>query len=198
MATVIERLVVADATAAVLERIHDRACALALWTRAPAVALDDFEPDAVDDIAATIAIADAAQTEMAVRALIDAAGYDGITGAALAADVAMLCRRHGDLLGSTQVALRLEVVESDACRKFHADYVTLRMISTYMGRGTQWLAADDRDDAQAIREITPGTVAIFKGRRLLDDPPILHRSPPIAASGDKRLLLVVDPASSDD
>ena len=39
-----------------------------------------------------------------------------------------------------------------------------------------------------------GAVAVFKGRMLLDPPTVLHRSPPITASGERRLLLAIDPA----
>jgi hypothetical protein len=38
-----------------------------------------------------------------------------------------------------------------------------------------------------------GEVGIFKGRLWAEEPSILHRSPPIAASGERRLLLVLDP-----
>ena len=39
----------------------------------------------------------------------------------------------------------LEVVRTDSCRKFHADYVTARLITTYLGEGTQWLDEADAD-----------------------------------------------------
>ena len=47
----------------------------------------------------------------------------------------------------------------------------------------------------AVAQMRAGEVAIFKGRMLLDDPPVLHRSPPIAATGEQRLLLVLDPVT---
>ena len=75
-------------------------------------------------------------------------------------------------------ALRLEVIETDACRRFHADFVTLRLLSSYVGPGTQWCRANAAD---AICEVPTGAVGVFKGRLLLDPPTILHRSPPIGA-----------------
>jgi hypothetical protein len=103
---------------------------------------------------------------------------------------------------SSQVSIRLEVIEGNACRKFHSDYVTVRLIATLAGPGTQWL--DDGDAARLragadpdtlhIRDIATGHVALFKGRAWTRDRAIVHRSPPIAGTGQCRLVLVIDPA----
>lgn len=104
----------------------------------------------------------------------------------------MLAALHARLLGEQRVTIRLEVVETDACRKFHADFVTVRTITTYFGRGTQWMR---RGEDQA-HELAAGTVGLFKGRLAQAEPSILHRSPPIADSGETRLVLVIDSAAS--
>jgi hypothetical protein len=44
-----------------------------------------------------------------------------------------------------------------------------------------------------VRQLLAGEVALFKGR-LLTDSPIIHRSPPIAGTGQRRLVLVINPA----
>jgi hypothetical protein len=41
--------------------------------------------------------------------------------------------------------------------------------------------------------VPTGAVGVFKGRLLLDPPTILHRSPPISATGERRLVLAIDP-----
>ncbi|WP_137862190.1 MULTISPECIES: DUF1826 domain-containing protein [unclassified Sphingomonas] len=90
-------------------------------------------------------------------------------------------------------------------RRFHADYVRARLITTYAGPGTQWLDAltARRLDAgipprrAEIRQLRTGQVGIFKGHDWPTTTPILHRSPPIARAGKARLLLVVDPAKPD-
>lgn len=122
---------------------------------------------------------------------LDAAGYPTAAIVPIAADVAALVRHHAALTGIGRVALRLEVVETDACHRFHADYVTLRTICTYIGPGTQWRRPDPSD---TIMQVPTGMPAVFKGRLLLDPPTILHRSPPILGSGTLRLMLVLDPA----
>ena len=91
---------------------------------------------------------------------------------------------------------------SDGSGTFHADYVSLRLILTYAGPGTQWLDQGDAarlHDGAAIetlcvRAIPTGDVALFKGRKWARDAPIIHRSPPIADTGQRRLVLVIDPA----
>ena len=75
--------------------------------------------------------------------------------------------------------------------------ITLRGLLTYIGAGTQWInAADAPDPAPGrINEVPPFTLAVLKGRLMGDHPAILHRSPPIAGTGRKRLLLVIDPVA---
>lgn len=113
-----------------------------------------------------------------------------------------LARGHASIEGVETVRLRLEVVENDACRKFHADYVTVRTITTYVGPGTQWIEAAKLSigrmpEMSEIRQTETGDVTIFKGRLWQESPAILHRSPPIAGTGEQRLVLVVDTALPD-
>ncbi len=175
------------AEAEVLDSISHPETALAIWERdlpaglGEALTLLDF--DEIDDMAVGLI---AGET---LDEALHAAGYSGTAVAALAADIAMLALRHLEMMGVGRLALRLEVVETDACRRFHADYVTVRTICTYVGPGTQWHRIAEPD---AIGTVATGSVAVFKGRLLLDPPTVLHRSPPIMASGGRRLMLVID------
>jgi hypothetical protein len=123
----------------------------------------------------------------------------------LRADVAALAARFAATMACPELALRLEIVTGDGCRKFHADYVTARLISSYTGPGSEWL---DNAAAQAlasgealkpadVRRLAAGEVALFKGR-LWSETPIIHRSPPIAGTGQRRLVLVINPATGED
>jgi hypothetical protein len=184
----IDRDVAVGPTAAVLNDVMHPATALAIWQRSlsPVLleTLAQLDVDTVDDIALDTA-------DAAVDHTLRAAGYPDALVGPLTSDIAALLERHHALAGSSRHALRLEVVETDACRRFHADDVTLRLLCTYVGPGTQWhrVAAPD-----TIEQVPTGAAAIFKGRRLLDPPTVLHRSPPIGGTGERRLLLVIDPA----
>lgn len=187
---VMTRDVVRGAGVGALADIRHHDVALALWERDLPPGLRDALPrldlDALDDVAVTLAADEA--PDLALRT----AGYPEAAIAPLAADIAMLLRRHAALTGTGRLSLRLEVVETDACRRFHADYVTLRLLCTYAGPGTQWHSVTEAD---TIRQVPTGAVAVFKGRLLLDPPTLLHRSPPIAATGQRRLMLAIDPVS---
>lgn len=122
------------------------------------------------------------------------AGYPADAhGAALGAEIANLPRRFADIFNLAAVKLRLEVIDTDACRRFHADMVVARLLTTFSGQGTQWMMADGDPVAQ-IRQMKAGDVGIFKGRLSVGEPAILHRSPPIAGKAEPRLLLAINPA----
>ncbi len=109
----------------------------------------------------------------------------------LAADVAHLAALYATWTGEERVEVRIERVTGNGCWKFHADYVGLRLITTYCGQATQWLPQGATDDA-APRALSAGDVGLFKGRERAGDRAIIHRSPPIAGTGEDRLLLVID------
>ena len=104
--------------------------------------------------------------------------------------------------------LRLETLEGEGCRRFHVDRVQLRLLCTYLGPGTEWLAADQVDRAalaghrpnEAIvrwgepQRLEPFWVAILKGELYpgAAGRGQVHRSPPMAVPGTPRLLLCMD------
>jgi hypothetical protein len=174
-------------------RILSPETALAVWRRNLAAdvgsELTGLKLDEVDDMLFACEI-DALAT--ALPGATEQAGYPDLP--ALTADIALLARQHAAIAGNARVRIRLEVVETDACRKFHSDYVTLRTITTYLGQGTQWTEAEGRDRAG----LPGGEVGMFKGRLWQETSAILHRSPPIGNTGARRLVLVIDPAPADE
>ncbi|QXT35890.1 DUF1826 domain-containing protein [Sphingomonas sanguinis] len=176
---------------------HDRAsldaiarpdAALAIWWRSLPdtlrAALASLDLNTVDDVSLDLTADDA------IHGVLVDAGFANPVAMPLAKDIELLVQRHAALSGEDRLRLRLEVVETDACRRFHADFVTLQLLCTYVGPGTQWCRIDAAD---AICEVPTGAVGVFKGRLLLDPPTILHRSPPISATGERRLVLTIDP-----
>ncbi|WP_448663430.1 DUF1826 domain-containing protein [Sphingomonas sp. CJ20] len=165
---------------------------LALWNRRLPGALGwlaELDWSTIADLDFVAAL-DALPTS--VEAALVEAGYPPSCGV-LRNEIVALARRFAAILSVAAVAIRLEVVETDACRKFHADYVTARLLTTLVGPGTQWVLGDP-EGAGPIRQMRTGDVAIFKGVLAADPPGILHRSPPIAQTGETRLLLAIDPA----
>ena len=110
-------------------------------------------------------------------------------------DVSALSAIFADVMQTTYLRLRLDVVRSNACRKFHIDAVTARLICTYRGTGTQYGISTDGAEPTRIFTTPTGAPLILRGTLWPTDPPagLLHRSPPIEGSGETRLLLVLDP-----
>jgi hypothetical protein len=181
----------------VLRAVCDEDCNLAIWERQPAADWSALLAGDPCDIRFESPIAKVRErffSELPDHGFDAPALHD-----ALADDVAMLADRFAAVLDVFQVQVRLEVVSTDSCRKFHADYVRARLITTYAGDGTQWLdagaAARLRDgvEPETIHQLTAGDVGIFKGK-LASEQPAIHRSPPLGESGRRRLLLVLNPA----
>ncbi len=121
----------------------------------------------------------------------------------LVADIADLVARFAAITGCDTVRLRLDAIPNNACRRWHRDCVPLRLITTYRGPGTEWVApgqgqaviAQPDLDAPYSAQVAPLDVALFKGcgwPEAAHDSGIVHRSPPIEGLGLTRLVLVLN------
>jgi hypothetical protein len=143
--------------------------------------------------------------EVLPRALADALADSGLApdwlAQWLASDAMRLARLYREATRAGELRVRLETIEDDACRLFHVDFVRFRLVTTYRGPGTQWIAPGPEADPLAkdpIRRLERGWVAILRGERAApaDLPALPHRSPPIAGTGIERLFLAIDEAPS--
>jgi len=185
---------IADEDSAVLERIYDRHVQLALWQRRRPRALDwldELDFDEIDDVQKTLALECLACC--LTGALLEA-GYPDGPHTALGQEISDIARRYAQIMEVDSIRMRLEIVETDACRKFHMDNVKARLLMPLTEPGTEWIEADALPDSQ-VNHLRAGAVGLFKGRIWTETPAILHRSPPIAGTGVPRLLLVLDLAS---
>ena len=125
-------------------------------------------------------------------------------------DIAMLTHDFLVMLKQKSGTLHLRVLDDDACTKFHLDRYEVRLFTTYFGPGTEWLPekAVNRTalgktnelivkEPSLIRQMQPFEVGLLKGqlsnRKVGSGTPgIVHRSPSIAATGQKRLILRID------
>ncbi len=183
-------------SAAIMRAVRDPDCQLAIWHRAPPFAAADLLAQAQGNVRLMTTRDDLVPDFC--RAIRRAGYRPSRAREALIADVADLAEIFAAIVRSDAIEVRLEIVDTDSCRKFHADFVRARLITTYAGPGTEWL--DDEDAARVKRGEEPrrihalqaGEVGIFKGR-LASDRPAIHRSPPIAGLGVRRLLLAINP-----
>ena len=91
----------------------------------------------------------------AVTAACENAGTpDGPERRRLTDDIAALAGMFSDVMDARWLRLRLDVVDGNACRRFHVDRITARLICTYRGTGTQYGVTADRDeDPQTIHTV---------------------------------------------
>ena len=180
-----------------LSAIYHPGCAGAIWRRQP---LPDFQSwiDGIDaDVLprARVILRPEALREAASE-ICDASGTPaGPERDRLVEDIAALADIFGGLMRARWLRLRLDVVTTNACRKFHIDAVTARLVCTYRGTGTQYGISTDGAEPRRIFTVPTGAPILLRGTLWPERPRsgLLHRSPPIEGTGETRLVLVLDP-----
>ncbi|MEM7215907.1 MAG: DUF1826 domain-containing protein [Pseudomonadota bacterium] len=115
-------------------------------------------------------------------------------------DVVLLAEQFADLMDTEFIRLRMDVITDNACRKFHIDRVTARLVCTYRGMGTQYGISTDGAEPRRIFTVPTGAPILLRGTKW-PEPPVsglLHRSPPIEGLEMTRLVLVLDPVPEPD
>ena len=186
----------------VLTEVFQDGVNLAVWQRRFPAQLEDFAALVVSlgQALTDQRVVDVNEHEPVVlpgllREAADLHGYEGFI-----ADVAWLVSAFTCLLGARRVGLRLRVLQGAMCPRFHVDNVPLRLLTTYIGPGSEWLeeGAIERDGLQRaqapvdnIRSLQAGEVAVLKGEKWLgnEGAGLIHRSP---GSEQRRLLLSLD------
>ena len=163
---------------------------LAIWKRpagaAIRTALDSLDFSAFEDVRIE-GSADAILNGL--EACLRALPWPGLVKDYVAGDVIAMMGPMRTM--AADFTLRLEYVTHDACRKFHRDDTDFRLITTYLGRGTQWMEDTGAGPGQ-VHELDTLHVAMLLGQRCAFPGRILHRSPPIEGTGEARLVMVLD------
>jgi len=179
-----------------LSAIRNPDCAAAIWRRTP---LDSFQSwlDALDPdhLPQARMLLRPEMVREAVQGICQSAGTPG--GAEcdrLVDDIAALAYMFAGHLRAKWLRLRLDVVATNACRRFHIDAVTARLVCTYRGTGTQYGIATSDAEPEHVFTVPTGAPILLRGTRWPERPKsgLLHRSPPIEGTGETRLLLVLD------
>ncbi|WP_412550862.1 DUF1826 domain-containing protein [Shimia sp. MIT910701] len=179
-----------------LSAIKDAGCAAVVWERdAPNFAawLAVLPPSQLPKTRVVVTPAQiAAEAELACQ---QAGTPDCGERDALIADIAHLAETFAATANAPYLRLRLDVVTTNACRKFHIDAVKSRLVCTYRGTGTQYGNSPDRSDPAFFGTVQTGNPIVLRGTLWPETPSagLLHRSPPIEGTGETRLLLVLDP-----
>ncbi len=141
-----------------------------------------------------------------ITALLRALGHDPLSFRCLLSDLCLLADHFFSVSGQRDVKFRLSATDDDNCGRFHVDTRHLRMICTYQGPGTEWLRNEQVDrfllergapNDAVIRfgdasRFEPFWVGIMKGDPDCSGNGLVHRSPPVAGSGQTRVLFCLD------
>lgn len=134
----------------------------------------------------------------------------------LEAEIEQWAWHFAKLADRRHIQAQLSSISSDMCRKFHTDFVDLRLLCTYSGPATEWLRDVDvvreslaRFDlgleeanravlrpGATVQHAMAGDVVLLKGDTWPGNEGLgaVHRSPPIEEAGERRLLLRLDTA----
>jgi len=209
---------VSGATPEIFDAIHEEGVNLAVWERLP----DRRTFDAVEalmDTKSQVRLDVSAPGKATLEALLlslVASNTPRQSVFALASDIFNLSRLFGNVAGLAHPRVRLERVSDDGCALFHADTLSVRMLCTYAGAGTEWLENNNIrrgqlgiqgrsiaeanaaivQDPASIRRIPRSHVAILTGRLWPggEENALVHRSAPVSTPKASRLRLCVDSA----
>ena len=181
-----------------LSQIQDPTCAAAIWQRGTLTdiqpLIDELSPENLPKANVIIPPEHLPKT---VNEICGKAGIpDCLERKMLVEDIVMLADVFVKLIPTPFLRLRLDVVTTNACRKFHIDYLKARLVCTYRGTGTQYGNSTDGADPLHISTVPTGAPILLRGKHWPNtpDPCLLHRSPPIEGTGETRLVLVLDAA----
>ncbi len=180
-----------------LSAIHHPGCAAAIWRRSPLPGfqawIDAVEPERLPK--ARVIVRSEHVRNLASQICETVGTPASCERDRLIDDAAALADIFAGLMRTQYLLLRLDVVTTNACRKFHIDAVTARLVCTYRGTGTQYGVSTDGAEPKRVFTVPTGAPILLRGTLWPQRPKsgLLHRSPPIEGKGETRLVLVLDP-----
>lgn len=180
-----------------LSAIHSRNCAAAIWRRQPLPGfqswIDALQPERLPS--ARVVLRPERVRDAALEVCEACGTPDCAERSMLIDDAAALADLFSGLMGAPYLRLRFDIVRNNACRRFHIDAVTARLVCTYRGTGTQYGVSTDGAEPARVFTVPTGAAVVLRGTLWPERPTsgLLHRSPPIEGTGETRLLLVLDP-----
>jgi len=176
--------------------LRQRANAAVVWHRHPLDSFQDWinrlDPDHLPNARVTLRPSD---VRTAVASICATSGMpSGVERRRFIDDVAALADLFASLTEASYLRLRLDVIDTNACRRFHIDRVRARLICTYRGTGTQYGISTRGADPDPIFTVPTGSPIVLRGTLWPETPPsgLRHRSPPIEGTDEVRLVLVLD------
>lgn len=185
-----------------LKAIKDDACAAAIWRRQPLKTFQDW----IDSLAPTQLprarmILCPELVHQALSEIVEVSGLPAsLEQEMLVDDISALAHMFSSVMETPYLRLRLDVINNNACRKFHTDAVKARLVCTYRGTGTQYGIATQLAEPACVFTVPTSSPILLRGTLWPTQPAssLRHRSPQIEGTGQTRLVLVLDPVLEPD
>ena len=188
---------------AILRNIHQSEVNIAIYDRDTATLTSEINGLLNQDIEIKTS-GDIDSILHALAQVIDPSKFSLITQ-----DIKALLHLFKEVTGTNSFRLLLATINTNMCRRFHTDGNDVRMLCTYSGPGTLWLTEDNINqhalnssggnnsivlEESKIQQAATGSIIILKGAMYPKEgtQAVVHRSPTIEESGEKRLLLRID------
>ncbi|RVU32900.1 DUF1826 domain-containing protein [Neptunomonas marina] len=128
-------------------------------------------------------------------------------------DLTLLLEMYACLFDLEEVGTRVQVLDRAMCPRFHTDKLGCRLVSTYVGAGTEWLSDSVIDRSKlgkgnaglsdtesgliqrgaTVEQVNAGDVVLLKGDGWFDNDGrgAVHRSPAVGV-GESRMVVTLD------
>lgn len=185
-----------------LSSIHRPSRAAQIWRRQPVPSfrswIDTLEPARLTR--ARMTLRPEAVREAALKVCGTCGTPDGAERSRLVDDIAAQADMFAGVTDAAYLRLRLDVVTANASRKLHTDAIPARLACTYLGTVTLYRFGTKEADPDRVFTVPRGAPILLRGTAWPERPAsgLLHRSPPIEATGETRLVLVLDPIDDPD
>ena len=192
-----------DSSPSVFNRIHDQDVNIVIYERNH----PSFTKEINDLLEQHIVFRSSGDVKTILKQLIQA--IDPKLFKSIIADIEQLLQHFEQITAINSFRLLLTTVNTNMCRRFHTDINDIRMLCTYKGPGTLWLTEDNVNrsalhsyddnesivsDESKVQQLSTGDVVLLKGAIYPNSATkaVVHRSPTIEETGEKRLLLRID------
>ena len=193
----------------VFEQLFDERISLCVWQRTPDIQLEDYVRQAAPSLPPARLERVSLRWGMSETVLSDFP--EGPQKAHLIDELRGLVDLFSTLADTRTVGVRIVATDTAMCPQFHTDRVSLRLLCTWAGAGTEWVERRDvvsvPQAAGALRltempmrvgavlnQMQCFDIGVFKGELwpVPDGYGVLHRSPPPRASTERRVLVSLD------
>jgi len=199
----LSRFCVTQSDPSVLSRIYEDEINMTVWNRTPSTKLNSAS-DFIIKHHPNLQLSMVVGPQNVRENLLDTFGQSDDVSVFIE-DMTQLVDMFCCLFDLKQAGLRLTVLNKAMCPRFHIDRVPCRLISTYQGQATQWIAHDFVDRSMLavkskitanesdISQLKQGDVALLKGDiwEGNEGAALVHRSPALL-NDERRLLLTLD------